>query len=224
VRKNLLIGALCALGLSTTAMAANERLDGYDGNTNNNPPVDRAELLFYGDLSPELGIGCSNPSGTSGGPNDVAVGVTASCTPPLVLTSHFYNVFTQVSPNINHLDFVAWAGGPSPGSEIAGTRQSLAPNWGVGDHTAPLNGATVPTQQFYFGQNQNQTNVGMRWGVDTSSGSWATSFIRAPACGASSWFLLDNLGFPGNWCFAVSVDCGVPVELKSWGSVKNLYN
>jgi hypothetical protein len=225
VRKNLLIGALFALGLASSAMAAGEQLDGYTGNTNNNPPLDRAdELLFYGDLTPEFGIGCSNPSGTSGGPNDVAVGVTASLTPPLAITSHYYNIFTQVSPNISHLDFVAWAGGAVPGGELC--RQSIAPNWGAGDHTVAIQDCCVSSAQFYFGQNQNQTNVGMRWGVDSSSGSWGTSFIRAPTCGAGAFTLLDNLGFPGNWVMAASVndeDCGVPVELRSWGGVKSLY-
>ena len=225
MRKNLLIAALFAVGLSTSAMAAGEQLDGYSGNTNNVPPVDRGtEVLFYGDLTPELGIGCSNPSGTSGGPNDVAVGVTASLTPPLNITSHYYNIFTQVSPNISHLDFVAWGGGAVPGAEQG--RASVAPNWGAGDHTVAIAGVCVTDQQFYFGQNQNQTNVGMRWGVDSSSGSWGTSFIRAPTCGAAAFTLIDNLGFPGNWVMSVTVDegCGpVPVELKSWGGVKSLY-
>jgi hypothetical protein len=202
-------------------MAAN-RLDGYTGQPNT-PPVDRAELLFYGDLTAELGIGCSNTAGTSGGPNNVAVGVTASTTPPLRITSHYYNVFTQVSPNINALSFVAWAGGAQPGAEQC--RQSIAPNWGVGDHTVAIGDCCVDSAQFYFGQNQPQTNVGMRWGVDSSSGSWGTSFIGAPACGVAGWILLDNIGFPGNWVFAASADpCGnVPVELKSWGGVKSLY-
>ena len=227
MRKNLLIGALFALGLSTSAMAAGEVFDGYTGNPNNNPPADRTdEDLFYGDLTPEFGIGCSNPSGTSGGPNDVAVGVTASCTPPFVITSHYYNIFTNVSPNITQLDFVAWAGGAVPGAEIAGSRVSLAPQWGAGDHTVAIPNVVIPSAQFYFGQNQNQTNVGLRWGVDSSSGSWGTSYIRAPTCGAAAFTLLDNLGFPGNWVMAVTVKCEgpVPVELKSWGSVKALYN
>ena len=225
MRKNLLIAALFAVGLSTSAMAAGEQLDGYSGNTNNVPPVDRGtEVLFYGDLTPELGIGCSNPSGTSGGPNDVAVGVTASLTPPLNITSHYYNIVTNVSPNISHLDFVAWGGGAVPGAEQG--RVSVAPNWGAGDHTVAIAGVCVTDQQFYFGQNQNQTNVGIRWGLDSSSGSWGTSFIRAPTCGAGAFTLVDNLGFPGNWVMSVTVDegCGpVPVELKSWGGVKSLY-
>jgi hypothetical protein len=194
-------------------MAAGEQLDGYAGNTNNTPPVERAELLFHGDLTPEIGVGCSNPSGTAGGPNDVAVGVTASLTPPFAITSHYYNIFTNVAPNIKHLDFVVWAGGAVPGAEIA--RQSIAPNWSAGDHTVAIAGFVMSSAQFYFGQNQNQTNVGMRWGLDTSSGSWGTSFIRAPVCGAGAFTPLDSIGFPGNWVMAVSVEgCSLPVELR----------
>jgi hypothetical protein len=36
------------------------------------------EPLFRGDMIPDLGLGCSNPTGTSGGPNDWATRVTAT--------------------------------------------------------------------------------------------------------------------------------------------------
>jgi hypothetical protein len=61
------------------------------------------------------------------------------------------------------------------------------------------------------------------WRTPGYSGSWGTSFIRAPTCGAGAFTLLDNLGFPGNWCMAVTADGIVPVELQSWGSVKSLF-
>ncbi|MCA9727843.1 MAG: hypothetical protein KC729_09190, partial [Candidatus Eisenbacteria bacterium] len=206
MNRSILVGSLSALalGVAATALATDVQLVGSSGNPNNHPPVDRVELLFRGDLTPELGIGCSNGSGTSGGPNDVAVGVTATVTPPFPLTQVYYNIFTNVSPNITQLDFVAWRGGAVPGAELG--RQSIAPNWGQGDHTVSINSVWVPSAQFYFGFNQNQTNVGLRWGLDTSSGSWGTSFIRAPTCGAATFTLLDNLGFPGNWVMAASVD------------------
>ena len=140
---------------------------------------------------------------------------------PIWITSHYYNIFTNVSPNISHLDFVAWGGGAVPGAEQG--RASLAPNWGAGDHTVTIAGVCVTDQQFYFGQNQNQTNVGMRWGLDTSSGSAGTSFFRAPTCGAGVFTLVDNLGFPGNWVLSVSTERESPIELKSWGSLKNRY-
>ena len=229
MRKSLLFGALLSLCVSTSVMAAGEQLDGYTGDTNNSPPIDREqELLYFGDLTPEIGLGCSNPSGTSGGPNNIAVGVTANLTPPIAITSCYYNIFTQVSTNISQLDFVIWEEGAVPGDEL--WRVSLAPNWDAGDHTvAIVTDDCVLATHFYFGQNQNQTNVGMRWGLDTSSGSSGTSFIRAPTCGAEQFLLVDQLGFPGNWVMAIGAadDCddpgGVPVELRSWGRVKRVY-
>lgn len=215
--KGLLIGALCVVMCVGTSMAA--QLDGYTGNPNNNPP-DRVEDLFQGDLTPEMGLGCSNTAGTSGGPNDCAVGVTAGTPPPFSITSHYYNIFTQVSPTITALSFVAWGGGFEPGAEIG---RQAGMNWTEGDHTAAISPAiNIPSAQFYFGQNQPQSNVGMRWGLDTGI-SAGTSYIRAPSCGAGAWILLDALGFPGNWVFSVTVDAPTPVELHTWGSVKTLY-
>jgi hypothetical protein len=224
MRRCLLICALFSLGFSTFVMGQDEVLDGYAGDPHNTPPIDYDPLwfLFRGDLTPEMGLGCSNPSGTSGGPNDVAVGVTFALTPPIQITSHYYNIFTQVSPNISQLDFVVWAGGAVPGAELA--RDSIVPNWGAGDHTVAVSGICVPLQQFYFGHSQTQTNVGMRWGLDTGSGSAGTSFVRAPSCGVGAFTPVDNLGFPGNWVMSVTADhCRVPVELQSWGGVKSLY-
>ncbi|MCA9728624.1 MAG: hypothetical protein KC729_13125 [Candidatus Eisenbacteria bacterium] len=213
-----LLGVALSSGLSTIAIAAGENLGPGGIDPNSTPPADRSEFLFQGDLVPEFGIGCSNSADTSGGPNDAAVGVTATTTPPFVITSHFYNMGTAAPPNITQLSFVAWQGGPIPGPEIG--RISIAPNWDSGDHTVSIAGIAVSSSQFYFGQNQNQTNVGIRWGVDSSSGSAGTSFIRAPACGVGQFTLLDAIGFPGNWVMAVTIDAIVPVELSSWGSVK----
>ena len=129
--KGLLIGALgvfMVVGLSVA-----DQLDGYSGN--NNPPVDRSEMLFCGDLIPEMGLGCSNPTGDSGGPNDVAIGVTASLTPPFVITAHYYNIFTQNAPFITALSFVAWAGGGAPGGEID-RRPGM--DWTLGDHSVAI--------------------------------------------------------------------------------------
>lgn len=221
----LLASVLLLLGVPTFALGGRNVLDGYAGDTDNTHPTEHSPFwdLFQGDLTPEMGLGCSNLSGTSGGPNDVAVGVTFTLTPPIRITSHYYNIFTQVSPNMSQLDLVAWAGGAVPGEEIG--RHSILPNWGVGDHTVAVAGICIPMQQFYFGHSQTQTNVGMRWGLDTSSGSAGSSFIRAPNCGVGTFTLVDNLGFPGNWVMSVTTDqCSVPVELQSWGSVKARYS
>jgi hypothetical protein len=179
-------------------------------------PGEATEVLFVGDFGPEIGIGCSNGGGTSGGPNDVFVGVNATLTPPFGITSHTYNIFTQVSPTITALTFQTRAGGGSPGA--VGYSQAGLP-FTQGNHTVAVPdpfAAVINSSQFYFGQTQPQTNVGMRWGVDTSSGSQGTSFLRAPTCGASSFVTLDSIGFPGNWVMAVIVDDTIPVELMNF--------
>ncbi|MGE0641836.1 MAG: proprotein convertase P-domain-containing protein [Thermoanaerobaculia bacterium] len=175
------------------------------------------EQLFRGDLIPEIGIGCSNIPGTSGGPNDIAVGVDAVATPPFDIISTTYNIFTNVSPTLNALNFQAWAGGgASPGASFA-SQGGLA--FSQGNHTAVINpainvsAANAPNGVFFFGLNQPQANAGFRVGVDSSSPSAGTSFIRAPGCGASSFFSLDGIGYPGNWVMAAVIDVGAPAEL-----------
>ncbi len=203
---------------SAGAAMAQVQLDGNPGNgpqtLNLPPPPDATEQLFRGDLTAEIGIGCSNPTGNSGGPNDWAQGVTATLSPPFGIISTTYNVFTQVSPNITAFSFVAWAGGGSPGAEIG--REAGFP-FGQGNHTATLDmPIVVTTPQFFFGFNQPQTNVGMRIGLDTSSGSEGESFIRAPTCGAGTFLTVDSLGFPGNWVMAAVIDDTIPVELMTF--------
>ena len=216
--KGLLTGML-SLVLLAGGAAAENTLGGYDG-TPAGPPQLRPETLFQGDLVPEMGLGCANPAGTSGGPNDIVVGVSAAAAPPFSITGHYYEIFTNVSPNITSLSFLVEAGGAAPGGEI-GRQAGL--NWTVGPHTVAIAPPLpVNTGQFYFGHNQPQTNVGMRWGLDTSS-SAVTSYIRAPGCGAVVYTLVDALGFPGNWCFTADIDTVVPVELQSWGSMKAMY-
>lgn len=174
------------------------------------------EQLYRGDLVAEIGLGCSNPSGTSGGPNDWAVGVTASATPPFDIVSTTYNIFTNVSPTINQFDFRAWAGGASPGAQF-GSQAGLP--FGTGNHTAVIapaitvSAANAPGGQFYFGFNQGQTTAGIRIGEDTSSASAGTSFIRAPTCGAASFVTVDSIGYGGNWVMAAVIDFGPPPEL-----------
>jgi hypothetical protein len=211
------LGVLCVVGFA----AADVGLKGESGKPFTGPEI-RPETIYQGDLIPEMGLGCSNSPGTSGGPNDVGVGVQAFTTPPFSITSHWYNVYTQVSPTINSLSFVvwSWAGGP-PLTEIG---RQAGMNWAMGNHTAAINPCIPLTSDvFAFGQNQPQSNVGMRWGLDTSS-SAMTSYIRAPGCGATSWIMLDQLGFPGNWVMSVTVDDGVtPAELQSWGAIKAVF-
>ena len=211
--------SLCILCLPGTA-GADHSLIGQSGVPYSAPRL-RPETLYQGDLIPERGIGCSDASGTYGGPNDLAVGVTATMTPPFFVTSHWYNIYTQVSPTITALSFVCWAGFAEPGVEIG--RVAGLP-WSQGGHTAAISPAIqISDPWFFFGQSQPQTNAGMRWGLDTSS-SAGTSYIRAPNCGVSEFITIDALGFPGNWCMAVTVEpMFSPVELQSWGEIKSAF-
>lgn len=192
--------------------SAQTTLQGFGGNNKPlSPNAEATEQLFRGDLGPEFGIGCSNPSGTSGGPNDLAVGVTASLAPPFGIISTTYNVFTNVGPGT--LNFVAWAGGGSPGAPI-GMQAGVPDN--QANQTAPISPAiVVTTPQFFFGLNQPETNAGLRIGVDSSAGG-GFSFIRAPTCGLAAFGTLTSIGFPGNWVMAAVIDDAVPVELMSY--------
>jgi len=182
---------------------------------------ERATDLFQGDLGAEIGIGCSNASGTSGGPNDVAVRVTAPLATPFCITSHYWDAFTDVSPTITALTFRVWEGGATPGAVVG---QQTGMDFGPHSHTAVIQPPiVVNSAQFFFGHVQPQSDAGTRWGVDTSSGGGnGTSFIRAPNCGLSGWGTLTSIGFSGNWVMSVSVEsCVNPVELQTWGQIKS---
>ena len=209
------LSVFCLVGFASANV-----LDGYDGTPNEPQQNIRPETLYQGDLGAEMGLGCSNPTGNSGGPNDIVVGVVAGLAPPFCITSIWYNIFTS-SVYVDGMNFIVHTGMASPGTQIAS--QGGMP-YNVGNHTVALSPPIgVPTAWFFFGFNQPQTYAGMRWGLDTSSGSAATSYIRAPSCGATVFTLVDQLGFPGNWCFSVTTDAGSPVELQSWGQLKSEY-
>jgi hypothetical protein len=194
---------------------AGDELAGYGTPQQGDPPL-RPTDLFKGDLIPEMGIGCSNPTGNSGGPNDVAQGVTTDTAPPFNITSHYYYIFTY-SPFITALTF----GIGDPGLTQWGPVQSDL-DWLEGSHVVAIDPPVqINNFQFFFGQIQPQTNAGMRWGLDTSSGSAGLSYIRAPGCGVSAFTLLDALGFPGNWVMSVSVEKPTPIEFSTWGEIKS---
>jgi len=221
MHKISLLGLICVVLVVTPAQAQNE-LQGSRVEDPNSNQSERAFELFQGDLGAEIGIGCSNGSGTSGGPNDVAVSVTAPVAIPFIIWTHYYNIFTNVSPTITALTFSVWEGGATPG-EIVEQRAGL--DFRLGDHT--MNFAPpiwVLSSQFFFGQTQPQSTAALRWGLDTSSGGGTTSFIKAPACGVTAWGTLTSIGFAGNWVMSVSVDGEiVPVELRTWGQIKTLW-
>jgi hypothetical protein len=187
-------------------------------------PVSKAttgnqEALFRGDMIPDIGLGCSNPTGTSGGPNDWATKVTASLVPDFGVASTTYNIFTfNAGPTWN---LVAWNNGSIPGTVI-GTCVLPAGSGTQGDHTiaiAPgcltIPPASAPT--FFFGLSQGADLNGVRLGMDNTTSTPATVYIRAPGCGAAAFTAVENLGFPGHWVHRIIVDEGFPVELMDFG-------
>jgi hypothetical protein len=199
------------------AVAADETFVSPNPTGNAHPiaPVqgEATEALFRGDMVAEIGLGCSNGSGTSGGPNDWAVGVTATLTPPFGIISTTYDIFTNVSPTITALTFKVWNAGATPGPTFAA--QPGLPFTQMA-HTVPIAPAIVMSApSFYIGLGQPQTNVGIRLGMDTTT--WEGSqFILAPGCGASTWTANDAIGFPGNWVVRAIIDDTIPVELMTF--------
>jgi hypothetical protein len=213
-RATLTTGLVIVAFLAVVVPVAAEELAGYGTPPPVDPPL-RPTDLFKGDLIPEMGIGCMSPNGDSGGPNDVAQGVTADIAPPFNITSHFYHIFT---PGM-FVTALTFAIGDPGLTQWVPVQSGLS--FGPGHQTVAIDPPVqINNSQFFFGQIQPQTNAGMRWGLDTNSGSAGLSYIRAPACGASEFTLLDALGFPGNWVMSVSVEQPTPVELTSWGRVK----
>ncbi|MCK5378166.1 MAG: hypothetical protein KAJ78_02130 [Acidobacteria bacterium] len=224
-RKNMIIAAavgfvaiIATMGLSTAGAASDASLSSPAGALPGPafPPVQEnraTEVLFRGDFGAEIGLGCSNGTGNSGGPNDWAVGVTATLTPPFGIVSTTYNIFTGMGYT-TALTFKAWAGGAAPGAEIGA--QSGMP-MGTGNYTvAVAPPIMLSAQAFYFGFYQPQSTAGMRIGLDTSSGSEGTSFLLAPGCGLGAWGTVDSIGFAGNWVMRAVVDDTIPVELMTF--------
>jgi hypothetical protein len=180
------------------------------------PNVPQAqEPLFRGDMIPDLGLGCSNPTGTSGGPNDWATKVTATLVPTFGVISTTYNIFSfNAGPTWN---LVAWNNGSIPGTVI-GTCPLGAGSGTQGDHTVTVAPGclTIPAaagQTFFFGLSQGADLNGVRIGMDSTSSTPATVYIRAPGCGAAAFTPVEALGFPGHWVHRIIVDDTVPVEL-----------
>ncbi len=210
-----MMGALILM----TGVAQSQTLHGTAGAAGAQAPApDFGEVLQVGDFVPEFGIGCSNGAGTAGGPNELALGVTATAVPAtFYLKSVSYNLFTQISPNITSLQFVTWAGGASiPGASGNETSVPFAQGFNTVHVSMKVGARTAPGGHFFIGLEQKQSTAGLRAGVDSSSGSAKTSYIRAATCGAAAFTLLDTLGFLGNWVIrAVALEL-IPVELMTF--------
>ena len=173
------------------------------------------EALFRGDMIPDLGLGCSNSAGTTGGPNDWATKVTATLVPTFGVVSTTYTIFSFNAGPTGNLR--AWNNGSIPGSVI-GTCPLGAGSGTTGNHTIAVAAGclTIPSaagQTFYFGLSQGSDTNGVRIGMDSTSSTPNTVYIKAPTCGAANFTAVEQLGFPGNWVHRIIVDDTVPVEL-----------
>ena len=179
------------------------------------------EPLFRGDMIPDLGLGCSNPTGTSGGPNDWATRVTATLppTPAWGVISTTYNIFSfNAGPTWNLQAWVS-ATPTAPPSTVIGTCPLGAGSGTTGNHTIAIAPGclTIPAGSgptFFFGLSQGADLNGVRIGMD-SNGTITpnTVFIKAPGCGLAAFGTVESIGFPGNWVHRIIVDNSLPVEL-----------
>jgi hypothetical protein len=180
------------------------------------------EPLFRGDMVPELGLGCSNGSGTSGGPNDWATRVTPTlpAAPSWGVVSTTYNIFTFNSgPTWN---LVAWNNTPTIPGTVIDTFPLGAGSGTTGNHTiaVPPGGLLIPAASgptWFFGLSQGTDLTGIRIGMD-SNGTITpnTVFIRAPGCGLANFGTVESIGFPGNWVHRIIADNSMPVELMDF--------
>ena len=180
------------------------------------------EPLFRGDMTPELGLGCSNPTGTSGGPNDWATRVTPTlpAAPSWGVLSTTYNIFSfNAGPTWN---LMAWNNtAPGPGTVID-TCPLGAGSGTTGNHTinVPAGCLLIPASSgptWFFGLSQGADLNGVRIGMD-SNGTITpnTVFIKAPGCGLANFGTVESIGFPGNWVHRIIADNSMPVELMDF--------
>jgi hypothetical protein len=231
--KRLLVGGSIAVLLLAGVAGANTLNSGRVENGPSLPVVDAGGLCcMQKGFSVSQGIGCSNGTGTSGGPNDVAEGLTL-CSPgiPVDVLTFSYIVWTPGVPGfVTASSFAVFDGaGASPGATVC---KGPAIPWATfGTYSIPITGCKI-TPDMTNGQGHifvglNQGGIGgMRWGYDSISGITGDAWIRASACGASNWGTLTGFGLPGAWVFRVCVDAQGPVEVEefSWGDVKSLYH
>jgi hypothetical protein len=231
--KRLLVGTFSAVLLLAGVAGANS-LKGKQVNDGPSLPdvTSVAACAMQKGFVVSQGIGCSNGTGTSGGPNDVAEGLTLCTAAPVDVKTFSYIVQTPGVPGFaTSARFAAWsdAGGGTPGAQMC--TGPAVPFLTAGTFSVPLTGCKITTAMtngghFFAGMNQGGIG-GMRWGYDSSgSAIIGDAYIRAASCGATNFLSLTALGLPGAWVFRVTVDAQGPIEVEqfSWGEVKAKYH
>jgi hypothetical protein len=180
------------------------------------------EPLFRGDMIPEIGLGCSNSVGSTGGPNDWATRVTPTLppSPSWGVVSTTYNIFSFNSgPTWN---LMAWNNTAGPPGTVIGTCPLGAGSGSNGNHTIAVAAGclTIPAASgptWFFGLSQGADPQGVRIGMDTNGTITPnTVFIRAPVCGLAAFGTVESIGFPGNWVHRIIADNTLPVELMDF--------
>jgi hypothetical protein len=129
---------------------------------------------------------------------------------------------------VTNSSFAIWSDdgvGPA-GPANLGCKGPSIPFATFGTYSIPVTGCHITpamTHDGHFFAGLNQGGIGgMRWGYDSISGVTGDAWIRASACGASTWGTLTGFGLPGAWVFRVCVDACCPVEVEEfgWGDIK----
>jgi hypothetical protein len=233
MREPLLVVGTCAVVLFAGVAGANNLSSGRIENGPSLPAVDAGGMCcMQNGFVVTQGIGCSNGTGTSGGPNECAERLTL-CTggPPVNVTTFSYIVVTPGIPGmVTNCSFAIWSddGGDPAGPGILGCQRPSIPFATVGTFSIPIPGCHITpamTNDGHFFAGLIQGGIGgMRWGYE-DFGASNDAWIRASACGATTWFPLSAFGLPGDWVFRVCVQpcCPIEVEEFSWGEVKAKY-
>lgn len=181
-------------------------------------------------VDPDNEIGCSDPGGVIGNPNDlVECYYNATLTPPFELTAFTYTIGTSVPPPDSlNLKVFEWSGPGAPGSLI--TTVAL----GAGDLTPGFHNlvlaspVALPTPDFCVGLNSDPADDGFRAAttVEFSGYTAGTSWVKAPDCGIIDFTEMINIGFEENWCFSATINqliFELDIDLKP-GSNPNCVN
>jgi len=153
-------------------------------------------------------IGCSDPFGDAGNPNDlIECYNNATLTPPYELVAFTYTIGTStLPPDTLNIRVFEWGGAGPPGALV--TTVPLGPgDMTPGFHNLVLaSPIALPTPDFCVGLFSEPLDDGFR--ALTSIGPYTpgTSWVRAPECGTPDFVELADLGFPQNWCYTATIE------------------